>query len=117
MSAPLDLDALDALCEAATLPAPCDYTRCRCVAAMPALAAELREARADLATVSATSQRGCDCTDDEACRFARERDEARAEAERLRGLLYGREVYVHGPDGVPHPGCPVCDALAPRVAP
>jgi len=38
---------------------------------------------------------GCECGDDEACRFVRERDEARSEVERLRALLASSHEVRH----------------------
>lgn len=43
---------------------------------------------ADMERLKEIRQRGCDCNDEDACRFARERDEARAEVERLKETLF-----------------------------
>jgi hypothetical protein len=42
------------------------------------------QAEAEVERLREMRQRGCDCNDEDACRFARERDEARAEVERLK---------------------------------
>lgn len=49
-------------------------------------------ADAEVARLTELRQKGCDCNDEDACRFARERDEARAEVERLRWALLRCDV-------------------------
>jgi hypothetical protein len=44
---------------------------------------DLRETRAEVERLREIHRRGCECSTDDACQFARERDEARAEVERL----------------------------------
>lgn len=52
--------------------------------AMEEAEAERDAALAEVQRLQELRQRGCDCSDEDACRFARERDEARAEVERLK---------------------------------
>lgn len=72
----------------------------------------LREQVADLQAVETARSEGCACGDDEACRFVRERDEARAKVAQLQGLLRDME-YGHYPDGLASL-CPACH-LTPRM--
>ena len=47
--------------------------------------------QAELLRLQEIQHRGCDCAQSEACAFARERDEARAEVKRLRKALEGEK--------------------------
>jgi len=55
--------------------------------AMEEAEAERDAALAEVQRLQELRQRGCDCSDEDACRFARERDEARAEVERLKAKV------------------------------
>lgn len=70
--------------------------------------ARLRGQLADIHAVETARSEGCACGDDEACRFVRERDEARAEVARLRGLLgeaiEGLQEFVCDDEQATEPG-------------
>jgi hypothetical protein len=64
--------------------------------------------RGELAAMEEIRGAGCQCGDDDACRFVLERDEARAELRRLREGIEGAPRYTHGYCGEECCGsCPV----------
>ena len=59
---------------------------------------ERDEARAEVGRLRRLRQHGCECTDEDACQFARERDEALLEVERMRECLRiaGLQAFMRG---------------------
>lgn len=58
---------------------------------------EWLEQRATIATLTEIRQKGCDCADEDACRYARERDAALAEATTLRKALIAESAHRSKP--------------------
>jgi hypothetical protein len=65
------------------------------------LVAEIERLRIELGY--AIEQRMCQCSYDDGCRFARERDDALAEVKRLRDLLGASEALLHFHDTGDYP--------------
>lgn len=81
------------LCEIGCTQSSSPFAR---IKAVEALIAEVRRLRQDNATLTEIRQKGCDCADDDACRYARERDAALAKLEQVVAPLEvggGREHY------------------------
>lgn len=63
---------------------------------LASLKAENERLKDDLAIMERLRQHGCECSDDEACLFARERDAARAEVTRLKSFSMALGSIANG---------------------